>query len=108
MVSLTIDSHTPPFHGLKGVLNFHIIFGDDRSLQILRYPNFSRASPGSLSAPMKFDPLLLNISLGFPLRATKCLKVREKTFVVQSEVNSISTARTVKYIKITPYHFAIA
>ena len=57
---------------------------------------------------MKFDPLSLNISLGFPLRAIKRLKVRRKSSVNKCEANSIWTAHTVKPVKISPYRFAIA
>ena len=57
---------------------------------------------------MKFYPLSLNVTLGFPLHAIKRLKVRRKMSVVKSEANSIWTAFTVKHVKITPYLFAIA
>ena len=57
---------------------------------------------------MKFDPLSLNISLGFPLRAIKRLKVRRKSSDNKCEANSIWIAHTVKPVEITPYLFAIA
>ena len=55
-------------------------------------------SQNSLSVPMKFYPLSLNISLGFSVGPIKCLKVRRKTSVVKSEANSIWTADAVKHL----------
>ena len=57
---------------------------------------------------MKFDPLSLNIFLGFPVRAIQCLRGKRKTSFVKSEADSIWTAHTVKQVKITPQLFAIA
>ena len=61
----------------------------------------------SLAAPIKVEPLSLQIRLGFPLLAINLLRQAMNASVVRSDTTSRWTALTVKETKTQIYNFTM-
>ena len=92
-VTLTIDSQETPIHGLDGGLNVHVTLLLIKEFSILVWFRSFNNMESSLSAPIKFVPLSVQIVFGFPLLAMNLIKARRKLPVIKSPTKFKCTCR---------------
>ena len=98
------DSHEPPIHGLRGGLNFHVIFLEFKFCVILLLSRSLTNASSSYSPPIKLLQLSDVMIFICPLLAINRLRANTNDSVVTLSPTSRCNALIVKQTKITPYH----